>query len=144
MSEHGCFIGIDVAKAHLDIAVRPSGERWQIDNEPEAWAGVAERLTGLQPTLIVLEATGGFEAGVVATLVGAGLPVVVVNPRQVRDFGRATGHLAKTDAISAAVLAHFADAIRPPIRPLPDSATQELQHWLARRSEERRVGKVRR
>ncbi len=133
MSEPGCFIGIDVAKAHLDIAVRPSGEWWQTDNESEAWVAVTERLTGLQPTLIVLEATGGFEAGVVATLVGAGLPVVVVNPRQIRDFGRATGHLAKTDRISAALLAHFADAIRPPVRPLPDSTTQELQHWLARR-----------
>ena len=133
MSEPERFIGIDVAKAQLDIAARPSGDRWQVDNGPDGWATLVEQLRQLQPTLIVLEATGGFEAGAVATLAAAGLPLVVVNPRQVRDFARATGQLAKTDAISAAVLARFADVIRPPVRPLADSATQELQHWLARR-----------
>ena len=133
MSEQGCFIGIDVAKAHLDIAARPSGERWQVHNDPDGSAALVDRLTGLRPTLIVLEATGGFEAPATAALATAGLPVVVVNPRQVRDFGRATGKLAKTDTISAAVLAHFAEAIRPPVRPLPDPTTQELQYWLARR-----------
>ena len=133
MSEQGGFIGIDVAKAQLDIAVRPSGERWQVTNDPEGCAALVDRLTGLRPTLIVLEATGGFEAPAAAAVAAAGLPVVVVNPRQVRDFSRATGQLAKTDAISAAVLAHFAEAIRPPVRPLPDATTQELQHWLARR-----------
>ena len=133
MSEAGAFIGIDVAKGQVDIAARPSGERWQVDNGPDGWAALVERLSPLRPTLIVLEATGGFEAGAVETLAAAGLPVVVINPRQVRDFGRATGQLAKTDAISAAVLAHFAEVIRPPVRPLPDRATQELQPWRARR-----------
>jgi transposase len=133
MSQPEAFIGIDVAKAQLDIASRPAGERWQVPNDADGWAMLVERLRPRRPTLIVLEATGGLEAGVVATLAAAGLPVVAVNPRQVRDFARATGQLAKTDAISAAVLAHFAEAIRPPVRPLPDSTTQELQHWLARR-----------
>jgi len=133
MSEQTCAIGIDVAKATLDIAVRPSGERWQVGNEPAGHGAVVERLRALAPTVIVLEATGGYEAPVVAALAAAGLPVVVVNPRQVRDFGRASGKLAKTDALSAALLAHFGEVMRPPVRPLPDAVTQELQQWLARR-----------
>lgn len=133
MSEGPWFVGIDVAKGQLDIAVRPSGARWQVPNDPGGCGGLVERLTALAPALIVLEATGGFEAPAVAALAAAGLPVVVVNPRQVRDFGKASGQLAKTDAISAAILAHFADAMRPPVRPLPDATTQELHQWLARR-----------
>jgi transposase len=133
MSQGPWFVGVDVSKAHLDIAVRPSGERWQVRNDPAGCAGLVERLTALAPALIVLEATGGYEAPAAAALAAAGLPVVVVNPRQVRDFGKASGKLAKTDAISAAILAHFADAIRPPVRPLPDATTQTLQEWLARR-----------
>jgi len=133
MSAGPCFVGIDVAKAQLDIAVRPSDARWQVPNDPEGYAALVERLSRLAPALIVLEATGGFEAPAVAALAAAGLPVVVVNPRQVRDFGKARGQLAKTDAISAAILAHFADAMRPPVRPLPDATTQELHQWLARR-----------
>jgi len=133
MSEHGGVVGIDVSKAQLDIVSRPSGERWQVRNDPARCSGLVDRLLGLKPSLIVLEATGGFEAAAVAALAAAGLPVVVVNPRQVHDFAKATGQLAKTDVISAAVLAHFGEAIRPPVRPLPDATAQELQHWLARR-----------
>jgi transposase len=133
MSDRVCAIGIDVSKATLDVAVRPSGDRWQVSNDPEGCAALVGRLSGLAPTVIVLEATGGFEAPAAAALAAAGLPVVVVNPRQVRDFGKASGKLAKTDAISAAILAHFGEVMRPPIRPLPDAMTQELQHWLARR-----------
>jgi transposase len=133
MSQGPWFVGIDVAKAQLDIALRPSGEEWQVRNDAAGSAALVERLGALAPALIVLEATGHFEAPVAAALAAAGLPVVVVNPRQVRDFGRASGKLAKTDAISAAVLAHFAEALRPPLRPLPDATTQELQQWLARR-----------
>ncbi len=133
MSEHESFVGIDVSKAQLDIASRPSGERWQVRNDPAGCSSLVERLLRLRPSLIVLEATGGFEAAAATALATAGLPVAVVNPRRVHDFAKATGQLAKTDPISAAVLAHFGEAIRPPIRPLPDATTKELQHWLARR-----------
>ena len=104
-----------------------------MSNDPDGCAALVARLPGLEPTVIVLEATGGFEAPAAAALAAAGLPVVVVNPRQVRDFGKASGKLAKTDAISAAILAHFGAVMRPPVRPLPDATTQALQHWLARR-----------
>ena len=133
MSERGCVVGIDVSKATLDIAVRPSGARWQASNDPDGCAMLATQLTELEPALIVLEATGGYEAVPAAALVAAGLPVVVVNPRQVHDFAKASGQLAKTDALSAAVLAHFGEVMQPPVRPLPDADTQALQHWLARR-----------
>ena len=89
-----CFIGIDVAKAQLDIALRPSGERWAVSNDAGGVATLVERLQALTPTLIVLEATGGLERAATAALAAAGLPVVVVNPRQARDFARATGQLA--------------------------------------------------
>jgi transposase len=134
MTTPGRFIGIDVAKRQLDVAERPSGERWVAANDVGGIAGGVERLRGSGPiTLIVLEATGGDEIPVVAALSAAGLPVVVVNARQVRDFARAVGQLAKTDAIDAAVLAHFAEAVRPEPRALPDELTQTLQGWLARR-----------
>jgi transposase len=128
-----CFVGIDVAKAQLDIAVRPSGERWAIPNDAGGVVTLVERLQALHPTLIVLEATGGLERAATAALATAGLPVVVVNPRQARDFARATGQLAKTDALDARALAHFADVIRPTPRPLPDAQTQELRALLGRR-----------
>jgi len=133
VSTQGAVVGIDVAKATLDIVVRPSGERWQVGNDADGCAALTARLVALGPEVIVLEATGGYEAAPVAALAVAGLPVVVVNPRQVHDFAKASGQLAKTDAISAAVLAHFGAVMRPPVRPLPDGLTQELQHWLARR-----------
>ena len=130
-----CFIGIDVAKAQLDIALRPSGERWAVPNDASGVTSLVDRLQARHPTLIVLEATGGLERVVTSALATAGLPVVVVNPRQVRDFARATGQLAKTDALDARALAHFADVIRPTPRPLPDAQTQELRALLGRRQQ---------
>jgi len=133
MTEAGGFVGIDVAKAELEVVVRPSGARWTVTNNASGLAQLQERLQALAPALIVLEATGGYEVAVVAALATAALPVVVLNARQVRDFARATGRLAKTDAIDAGVLAHFAEVVRPPVRPLPDAMTQSLQAWLMRR-----------
>jgi transposase len=130
-----CFVGVDVAKAQLDIAVRPSGERWAVPNDAGGVVTLVERLQALHPPLIVLEATGGLERAATAALATAGLPVVVVNPRQARDFARATGQLAKTDALDARALAHFADVIRPTPRPLPDAQTQELRALLGRRQQ---------
>lgn len=127
------FVGIDVAAAHLDVAVAPDGLAWRVPNDPAHHATLGERLTILTPTLIVLEASGGYEAPVVAELGTAGLPVVVVNPRQVRDFGRSVGQLAKTDTLDAALLARYADAVRPTPRPLPDAAARELKALLGRR-----------
>jgi transposase len=135
MRDVPCFIGIDVAKAPLDIAIRPSGERWAVPNDAGDIMTLVERLQALHPVLMVLEATGGWERAVTSALATAGLPVVVVNPRQVRDFARATGQLAKTDALDARALAHFADVIRPTPRPLPDAQTQELRALLGRRQQ---------
>ena len=133
MTASGKFVGVDVAKRELEIVERPSGARWTARNDGAGIAGVVERLREAKVTLIVLEPTGGYETPVVAALSAAGLPVVVVNARQVRDFARGTGKLAKTDAIDAAVLAHFAEAVRPALRALPDELTQTLQSWVARR-----------
>jgi transposase len=127
------FVGIDVSKDRLDVALRPSGDRWAVANEEPGLATLVERVRGLSPTLIVLEATGGLEAPLTGALAAAGLPVVVVNPRQVRDFAKATGTLAKTDALDASILAQFGEVIRPALRPLPDAATQALSALLARR-----------
>src|SRR5256886_19523 len=135
MSDMPCFVGIDVAKAQLDIALRPSGERWAVPNDASGVATLVDRVQTLHPTLIVLEATAGLERMVTSALATAGLPVVVVNPRQVRDFARATGQLAKTEALDARALAHFADVIRPTPRPLPDAQTQELRALLGRRQQ---------
>jgi transposase len=127
------YVGIDVSKATLDIAVRPSGAAWQSTNDEVGSAGVVTRLQALAPQLIVLEATGGLERMVAAALALAGLPVAVVNPRQVRDFAKATGRLAKTDAVDAAVLAHFAQALQPTPHPLPDASSQALAALVERR-----------
>jgi transposase len=127
------FVGIDVAKAHLDIALRPTGARWTVANDDAGIAALVTQLQGVKPPLIVLEATGGLQRPVVAALTIASLPVVVVNPRQVRDFAKATGQLAKTDALDARALAHFAEAIRPTPRPVPDAQTADLRALLARR-----------
>jgi transposase len=135
MSDQPCFVGIDVAKAQLDIALRPTGERWAVPNDAEGIATLVERLQAHHPALIVLEATGGLERAATVALAAAGLPVVVVNPRQARDFARATGQLAKTDALDARALAHFAEAVRPTPRPLPDAQTQELRALLGRRQQ---------
>ena len=133
MSPIHIHVGIDVAKDRLDVAQRPGTEAWGVTNDERGIADLVARLKALRPTLVVLEATGGIELPVVGALAAAGLPVVVVNPRQVREFARATGRLAKTDAIDAQVLARFAEAVRPALRPLPDAATHQLSSLVARR-----------
>jgi transposase len=133
MSQSLCFVGIDVAKAQLDIAVRPRGERWTVTNDEAGITGLVAHLQTVAPALIVLAATGGYQRAVVAALAAAGLPIAVVNPRQVRDFAKATGQLARTDALDARALAHFAEAVRPAPRPLPDAHADELRALLARR-----------
>jgi transposase len=127
------FIGIDVAKAQLEFACRPSGETGTVLNEDGGIHELVACCQALTPTLIVLEATGGYEAALVAALATAGLPLVVANPRQVRDFAKATGRLAKTDTIDAQVLALFAERVQPAPRPLPDEAAQALDALLTRR-----------
>jgi transposase len=123
MAKAQVFVGMDVAQATLEVAVRPTREAWQVVNDEVAFGDLVERVRQLKPTLIVLEATGGIHLPVVAALAAAKLPVVAVNPRQARDFAKATGKLAKTDRIDAQVLAHFAEAVRPEVRPLPDAAS---------------------
>ena len=135
MNQKSSFIGIDVAKARLDVAIRPTGQQWQVAYTEKGIQELVEQITELQPTLVLLEASGGLELPMVAALAVANLPVVVVNPRQVRDFARATGKLAKTDALDAQVLAHFAEAIRPLPRSLPDTETQSLTALVARRNQ---------
>jgi transposase len=127
------FIGIDVSKAQLDIFVRPLASRESVGNEAAGIKTLVERARKLKPALIVLEATGGVERAVTRALASAELPVVVVNPRQVRDFAKATGQLAKTDRIDAEVLARFGEAVRPALRPLPDAVTVELRALTTRR-----------
>ena len=127
------FVGIDVAKHRLDVHLRPSGESLAIDHGEEEITALIERLVALEPTLVVPEATGGLEVRPAAALAAAGLPVAVVNPRQVRSFARAIGRLAKTDRLDAKAIAHFAEAVRPPVRPLPDEATRRLGALVARR-----------
>ena len=144
------LIGIDVAKAELVVAVRPSGERWTVGNDERGVQTLVERLTRETPALIVLEATGGYEVLCVAALAAAALPVVVVNPRQVRDFAKATGQLAKPDRIDAALLALFAERVHPTVRPIADADAQELDALLTRRrqllemlqAERNRLGQV--
>ena len=127
------YIGIDVSKDRLDVCRRPSGTAFAVARDGEGLAALIERLQGARPELIVLEATGGFEQVVAAGLAGAGLPVVVVNPRQIRDFARSMGRLAKTDRIDAEVIALFAERVRPELRPLPDAAARELDELVTRR-----------
>jgi transposase len=133
MDAQPCFIGIDVSKATLDLHARPSGEVLRAGNDADGIAALVARVVELAPTLVVMEATGGLEHPLAAALATAGVSAAVVNPRQARDFAKATGTLAKTDAIGAAVLAHFAEAIRPQARPLPDAQTHELAELLGRR-----------
>jgi transposase len=127
------FVGIDVAKDRLDVHVRPSGKAFAVARDGEGLMALLERLRALEPALIVLEATGGFETTVAAAVAGAGLPLAIVNPRQIRDFARAIGQLAKTDALDAAAIARFAEAVRPEPRPLPDDQTRLLAELVARR-----------
>ncbi len=127
------FVGIDVSKARLDVAVRPSGETWSVANDEAGFTELTARLKPLAPRLVVMEATGGYQAPVCAALSVDGLTVAVVNPRQVRDFARATGRLAKTDLIDAEVIARFGETLRPEPRPLPSEETLALQALVARR-----------
>ena len=124
MEQEPRFVGIDVSKAQVDVAVRPTGQRWVVSYDDSGVQELVSQMVDLDPALVLMESTGGLGLSLVAALVAAALSVVVVNPRQVRDFGRATGVLAKTDALDAAVLAHFADAVRPSVRPLKDAETQ--------------------
>lgn len=127
------FVGIDVSKATLDIAVLPTGEAWQAANDSDGIDALVARIADLRPALVVLEATGRYEAPAASALATVGVPVAVVNPRQVRDFAKATGRLAKTDTLDAALLALFADRVRPEPRPLPDAESAALAAILARR-----------
>jgi transposase len=133
MQTPSVVVGIDVSKVRLDVAVRPSGELHSVTYDADGITTMVTQLSQVQPTRIVVEATGGLERPLVRALVDAALPVIVVNPRQVRDFAKATGQLAKTDALEAQVLARFAEVIRPPLRVIPDAQTQELAALLARR-----------
>lgn len=126
-------VGIDVSKDHLDVHLRPSGEYFHLARDAEGLDELLRHLAPLSPQVIALEATGGFESIVAAHLSAAGLPVIIVNPVQVRRFAQALGKRAKTDPIDAAVIAHFADATNPTIRDLPDEATRLLRELLARR-----------
>ncbi|WP_284292223.1 IS110 family transposase, partial [Piscinibacter gummiphilus] len=132
MNNPDSFLGIDIAKDWLDVAWL-SGQTLRIDYTDEAVAGLTERLLADPPSLVVMEATGGLETAVASALAAAGLPVAVVNPRQVRDYAKARGRLAKTDRIDALILAAFAAAIRPQVRELPDEHTRALGELLARR-----------
>ena len=133
MEQKAIYVGMDVAKAQVDVAVRPTDDRWEVPHDQKGIRKLVSQLQALDPAMVLLEATGGLELPLVAALAAAALPVVVVNPRQVRDFARATGKLAKTDSLDAAVLAHFAEAVRTPVRPLRDAETQALNSLAARR-----------
>ena len=133
MSSLTVFVGIDVSKARLDVHVLPSGEAFALGNDPAGISALCARLAELGPVLVVLEATGGLQERAAAALAAEGLPVAVVNPRQVRDFARSLGRLAKTDRLDAAVLAEFAARVRPEPRPLPDAARQALIDLVTRR-----------
>lgn len=140
------FVGIDVSKLRLDVHVRPQGLECSVGNDDAGHADLVAKLRDLNPTLVVLEATGGYQAQVAAELALHDIPVAVVNPRQTRDFAKALGRLAKTDAIDAAVLAEFAERIRPEPRPMLDAQTLELQALVGRRRQliDMRTGEVNR
>jgi transposase len=127
------FVGIDVSKDRLDVHVHPAGASFALARDAEGLEHLVERLKVHDLAVIAIEATGGFETAAVAALAGAGLPVVVINPRQVHNYAKALGLNAKTDAIDASVIARFAAAVNPEIRPLPDAGTQALAELLARR-----------
>jgi len=133
MTSAPIFVGIDVSKRYLDIAIRPGGLKFREANDEAGLLALIPRLKELQPQLILLEASGGYEMLAAASLRRAGLPAQIVNPRQVREFARSTGKLAKTDKIDAAVLAHFAQVLQPPLRPFPEGQQQELADLLSRR-----------
>jgi transposase len=126
-------VGIDVSKDRLDVAVRPTGDTFTVERNGSGLERLVARLGQIAPSIVALEATGGFETVAAAALAGAGLPVVIINPAQIRAFAKALGQRAKTDPIDAAVIAHFAEATKPQVRPLPDEATRLLADLVARR-----------
>jgi transposase len=126
-------VGIDVSKAYLDVAVLPGRSKWRARNTEDGIRELVDSVRELAPTRVVLEATGNYERDIAKALMWAGLPVSRMNPRQVRDFAKASGRLAKTDVLDAEVLAEFADRMRPEIRELPDDASEELKDLVARR-----------
>ena len=127
------FVGVDVSKDKLDVAVYPTNQLFTVDNDQNGLDQLAQTLNDFQPQLIVFESTGGYELLAVSTLYATGLPVVVINARQIRDFAKSIGKLAKTDSIDAQVIAHYASAVRPQLRPLKDKLTQELAALVTRR-----------
>jgi transposase len=127
------YVGIDISKNRLDVHVRPAGTAFSVPRDPNGLADLVRHLHSLMPTLIVLEATGGFEVTVAAAIAGASLPLAVINPRQVRDFARATGQLAKTDALDARAIALFAERMQPEPRIVPDEQARALADLVARR-----------
>ena len=133
MSKPEFFVGIDVAQPHLDVAIAGEGTVWRVSHDAAGLTELCARLVAAAPAQIVMEATGGLETEVAVALSAAGHAVVVANPRQVRDFARATGQLAKTDTLDAQVLARFAAVIQPPARPLPDRETRDLRDLVATR-----------
>ena len=133
MNKEKAYVGIDVAKAHLDIALDSSERKWQFGNDEVGINQVTELLQEISPALVVMEATGGYETSLAYALKAVGIPVAIVNPRTARDFAKATGRLAKTDALDAKVLAHFAAVIKPEPRPISGEEMQELGAILARR-----------
>src|SRR5574340_1690052 len=135
MSENAVekFVGIDVSKDTLDVCIAPPGQISRADHDEAGIAQIVGQLKAAAPTLIVLEATGGLEVRLASQLAAQGLPVVVINPRQARDFAKATGQLAKTDAVDAAVLAAFGRAIRPALRPIKEADVRELDELVTRR-----------
>ena len=133
MTETTTYVGIDVSKARLDVAMVPSGESFSVSNDDDGIDQLVTALESLQPALVLLEATGGLERRALARLVTRGLPAMAVNPRNVRDFGRSLGKLAKTDRLDAVILARFAQAVRPEWRAMTDDHTQQLQAHLTRR-----------
>ncbi len=135
MKREEIYVGIDVAKDRVDVAIRPGGDTWSADYDERGVSELVSCLRTAEPIAVLLEATGGLEVPLVSARAAAALSVVVVNPRQVRDFAKATGKLAKTDALDALVLAHFAEAVRPPVRPLRDEDTQELNSLTTRRNQ---------
>jgi len=131
--EQSTVVGIDVAKEHLDVHVRPTDEVFRVTNDDAGLASLVRRRHARRPMVVVLEASGGYEVPLVAALASAGLPVAVVNPRQIRAYARAVGHLAKTDRLDARGIALFAEAVRPAARPVPDEQARALSELIARR-----------
>lgn len=133
MQSKGGSVGIDVSKKQLDVFIRPLMERKAFTNDSAGIVSLVEDIAAVKPDWVIIEATGGYEVEVVTALAARKLPVCVVNPKQVRDFAKATGRLAKTDAIDSELLAHFGEAVRPEPRPLSDEATLELAGLIQRR-----------